>query len=76
MATQPDPMPDIITPQSPQETPIPHGPSEMPGTDLPGVSEPAPDYDQPGTAPPEAPMPEMTCNNRTLVFSPLAPKGS
>ena len=57
MATQPDIMPDTITPQSPQETPVPNAPVEAPNTDLPGISEPAPDYDQPDTAPSETPLP-------------------
>ena len=56
MATQPDNIPDVITPQSPEETPVPNIPTEEPGVDLPGVSEPAPDFDQPDTAPSETPL--------------------
>ena len=42
MATQPD----IITPQLPPETLVPTDPAEAPNSDLPGIGEPAPDYDK------------------------------
>jgi hypothetical protein len=53
MASQPDPVPDRIQPQSPSEAPVSPVPSEAPGTDLPGVEPPAPGIDIPDTAPPE-----------------------
>ena len=56
MATQPDPAPDHVNPQSPPETPVlpddpgvPYAPDETPT--LP------PDFDQPGIGPEEAPTP-------------------
>ncbi|MCB2078668.1 MAG: hypothetical protein KDE55_13345 [Novosphingobium sp.] len=56
MATQPDPEPNIIEPQSPPEAPpqpMEPGPSGPPdeAPDLP------PDIDQPGRGPDESPIP-------------------
>ncbi len=53
MATQPEPKPDRINPQSPPETPAQPAPAESPPYS-PGEAEPvAPDFDQPGTHPDE-----------------------
>lgn len=53
MASQPDPVPDRIDPQSPSEVPVAPEPTEAPDTDLPSVEPPPPDIDIPDTAPPE-----------------------
>ncbi len=53
MASNPDPAPDRIDPQSPSEVPVAPEPVEAPGTDLPGVEPVPPDVDIPDTAPPE-----------------------
>lgn len=55
MASQPDPSPDRIDPQSPAETPPLYDPAETPGTQAPDVPIPAPDFDQPDSAPQEIP---------------------
>ncbi len=53
MATQPEPKPNRINPQSPPESPARPAPPETP-PGSPGEAEPlAPDYDQPGTHPDE-----------------------
>lgn len=53
MATQPDPKPNRIDPQSPPETPAQPLPTESP-PEFPGEAEPMePDFDQPGTHPDE-----------------------
>lgn len=53
MASQADPSPDRIDPQSPSEVPVAPDPTEAPATDLPSVGPPSPDGDIPDTAPPE-----------------------
>ncbi|MEZ5743362.1 MAG: hypothetical protein R3D89_06450 [Sphingomonadaceae bacterium] len=54
MATQPEPGPDRIDPQSPPETPgIPDDPAPPASPpETPGIP---PDFDQPGTSPDEIP---------------------
>jgi len=56
MATQPDPEPNRIEPQSPPETPAP--PAE-PGEPLSPDETPSlpPDFDEPGIGPEETPTP-------------------
>lgn len=61
MASRPEPgpdeipAPDIIEPQSPDETPPPATPRELPATRPDEIHPVGPDYDQPDRAPPEFP---------------------
>ena len=61
MATRPDPSPDavpppdIIEPQSPDETPPLITPNELPMTEPDEITPVGPDYDQPDRAPMEVP---------------------
>lgn len=54
MASQPSPQPDIIDPQSPDETPASPGPIEQPIPAEP-VSDPGGDTIEPGHSPTEIP---------------------
>ncbi len=53
MATQPDPAPNRIDPQSPPETPEPNDPMPEGPEETPPLS---PDFDEPGFGPDEEPI--------------------
>ncbi len=56
MASQPDPSPDRIDPQSPSEVPPATRPIEEPVVLPPDIVPPQPDVDNPDSAPPEIPV--------------------
>jgi len=55
MASQPDPSPDRIDPQSPSEVPPAQPMVEEPTVMPPDIVPPEPDFDQPDSAPTEIP---------------------